>query len=87
MIFQYDEFADSMWVSLSEPASPCVYVEGCTAGVILRIEEASGIVRGFEVIAWSRRISKGTVLVPEVTDSDFQAQWIRNQSGMINRED
>ena len=66
MIFQYDEFADSLWVSLSEPSSPCVYMEGQTAGVLLRIEEATGIVRGFEIIAWSRRIAKGDVLVPEV---------------------
>lgn len=82
MIFQYDEFADSMWVSLSEPSSPCVYVEGQTAGVLLRVEESTGIVRGFEVIAWSRRIAKGTVLIPEVTDPEFQAQWIKNQSLM-----
>jgi hypothetical protein len=71
-----------MWVSLSEPSSPCVYLEGQTAGVLLRVEESTGIIRGFEVIVWSRRIAKGTVLIPEVTDPEFQAQWIRNQSLM-----
>lgn len=85
MIFQYDEFADSLWVSLSEPSSPCVYVEGQTAGVLLRIEEATGIVRGFEIIAWSRRIAKGDVLVPEVTDPGFQAQWNKNQSKLTGQ--
>jgi hypothetical protein len=55
-------------------------MEGQTAGVLLRIEESTGIVRGFEVIAWSRRITKGLVLVPEVTDSGFQALWLKNQS-------
>ncbi len=80
MIFQYDEFADSMWVSLSEPSSPCVYVESQTAGVLLRIEESTGIIRGFEVIAWSRRIAVGIIMVPEVTDPEFQAEWIRKQS-------
>jgi hypothetical protein len=85
MIFQYDEFADSLWVSLSEPSSPCVYAEGQTAGTILRVEESTGIVRSFEIIAWSRRIAKGDVLVPEVTDPGFQGQWIRNQSKMTEQ--
>lgn len=82
MIFQYDECADSMWVSISEPSSPCVYMESQTAGVLLRIEESTGIVRGFEVIVWSRRIAKGPVLIPEITDPEFQAQWIKNLSLM-----
>jgi len=86
MIFQYDEFADSLWVSLSEPSSLCVYMESQTAGVILRIEESTGIVRGFEVIAWSRRIAQGVVLVPEVTDPDFQSQWIKRQSLHTGKE-
>jgi hypothetical protein len=85
MIFQYDEFADSLWVSVSEPSSPCVYVEGQTAGTILRVEESTGIVRGFEIIAWSRRIAKGDVLVPEATDPGFQEQWIRDQSKMTEQ--
>jgi hypothetical protein len=80
MIFQYDECADSMWVSLSEPSSLCVYMEGQAPGVILRIEESTGIVRGFEVTAWSRRIAKGMILIPEITDPDFQTQWIKNLS-------
>lgn len=82
MIFEHDEFADSMWVSISEPSSPCVYVEGQTAGVLLRVEEATGIVRGFEVTAWSRRIAKGAVIVPEITEREFQVEWIRKQSLM-----
>jgi len=86
MIFQYDEFADSMWVSLSEPSSPCVYVESQTAGVLLRIEQTTGSVRGFEVTAWSRRIARGVVLVPEVTDPDFQSKWIKRQSEMTQRK-
>lgn len=87
MIIQYDEFADSMWVSLSEPSSPCVYVESQTSGVLLRIEESTGIVRGFEVIAWSRRIAKGAILIPEITDPEFQEQWIRNHTQMTNQPD
>jgi hypothetical protein len=84
MTFEYNEFADTMLVSVSEPASPCVYVEGQTAGVILRVEESTGIVRGFEVLLWSRRIAKGPVLIPEVTDPEFQTQWMTNLSLMRN---
>jgi hypothetical protein len=76
-----------MWVSLSEPLSPCVYVESQTAGVLLRIEESTGIVRGFEVIAWSRRIAKGIILIPEITDPEFQEQWIKNHIQMTNQTD
>jgi hypothetical protein len=84
MTFEYNEFADTMLVLISEPASPCVYVEGQTAGVILRVEESTGIVRGFEVLLWSRRIAKGPVLIPEVTDPEFQTQWMINLSLMRN---
>jgi hypothetical protein len=84
MTFEYNEFADAMLVAVSEPASPCVYVEGQTAGVILRVEESTGIVRGFEVLLWSRRIAKGPVLIPEVTDPEFQTQWMTNLSLMRN---
>ena len=79
MTFEYDDYSDTLLVSLSEPSSPCVYVEGHTPGVILQVEESKGIVRSFQVLVWSRRISKGPVLVPEVTDPDFQAHWIKNQ--------
>ena len=79
MTFEYNEFADVMWVSISKPTSPCVYVESQTPGVILRVEEDSGIVRGFEVLVWSRRIANGLVSVPEIDDSEFQARWTRNQ--------
>jgi hypothetical protein len=82
MTFEYNAFADVMVVSISEPSSTCVYVESQTPGVILRVEESVGIVRGFEVIVWSRRIAKGIVLVPEVTDPEFQALWMKNQSLM-----
>jgi len=85
MIFQYDEYADSMWVSLSEPTSPCVYREGQTPGVILRVEESTGIVRGFEVTAWSRRIAVGSVLVPEVGNTDFKSLWFIG--GQTNAEE
>ncbi len=78
MTFEYDEFADVLWVSVSEPSAPCVYVESQTLGVILRVEESTGVVRGFQVTAWTRRIALGTVLVPEVTDPEFQSQWIKN---------
>lgn len=80
MTFEYNDFSDVMFVSLSEPNAPCVYIESETPGVVLRIEEATGIVRGFEVLVWSRRIAKGLVLIPEVTDPDFHAQWIKNLS-------
>lgn len=82
MTFEYNEFADEMVVSISEPSSPCVYVESQTPGILLRVEELSGIVRGFQVFVWSRRIAKGIVLVPEVSDPEFQAQWLKNQSLM-----
>jgi hypothetical protein len=75
MTFEHDEFADVLWVSLSEPSSPCVDVESQTLGVILRVERSSGIVRGFQVTAWTRRITLGPVLVPEVTDPEFENQW------------
>jgi hypothetical protein len=78
--FEYNKFADAMLVSLSEPSSPCVYVEGQTPGVLLRVEESTGIVRSFEVLLWSRRIASGPVLVPEITDPEFQANWITNQA-------
>ena len=86
MIFQYDEFADSMWVSLSEPSSSCVYVESQTPGILLRVEEGNGIIRGFEIIAWSRRIAAGSIMIPEIVDPDFQAQWTKNLSLMRKAE-
>jgi hypothetical protein len=83
MTFEYDEFADVLWVSTSEPASPCVYVESKTVGVILRVEERTGAVRGFQVIAWSRRIAKGPVLIPEIDDKEFQTDWTNRLSRNI----
>lgn len=80
MTFEYSEFADVMVVSISEPLSPCVYVESQTAGVILRVEESTGTVRSFEVLVWSRRIAAGILMIPEITDPEFQAEWIRNLS-------
>jgi hypothetical protein len=82
MTFEYSEVADLMLVSLSEPSSPCVYEESQTPGVILRIEESTGIVRGFEILVWSRRIAKGPVLIPEVSDHEFQTEWLKNLSSM-----
>jgi hypothetical protein len=78
MIFEYDDCADVMWVSISEPSALCVYVEGQTPGVILRVEESTGIVRDIHVTAWSRRIAAGDVLIPELSDPEFQAQWIKD---------
>jgi hypothetical protein len=78
MTFEYDRFSDTMLVSLSEPSSPCVYIEGETAGVLLRVEESLAVVRSFEISLWSRRISNGPVLIPEITDSNFQIQWLQN---------
>ncbi len=80
MTFEYSKFADAMLVSISEPSLPCVYIEGQTPGVILRVEELTGIVRSFEVLLWSRRIAKGPILIPEITDPEFQARWRANQS-------
>jgi hypothetical protein len=80
MIFEYSEFADVMVVSISEPSAPCVYVESQTPGVILRVEESTGTVRSFEVLVWSRRIAVGILMIPEITDPEFQAEWIRNLS-------
>lgn len=75
MTFQYDEFADVLWVSLSEPTAACVDTESQTHGVILRIEESTGIIRGFQIIAWSRRIAVGPVIVPEIIDPEFREHW------------
>jgi hypothetical protein len=80
MTFEYDEFADTMWVALSEPMHPCVYTEGETAGVILRIEKISGIIRGFEITAWKRRLAHGLILIPEISDSNFSVNWIQEQA-------
>ncbi len=84
MTFEYSKFADTMVVSISEPSSQCVYVESQTPGVILRVEESTGIVRSFEVLLWSRRVAAGMVMVPEAIDPEFQAQWIRNQELLAN---
>lgn len=75
MTLEYDECSDVMSVSLSEPSSLCVYIESDTAGVLLRLEEATGLIRSFEVSSWSRRVATGPVLVPEVSDSDFRWRW------------
>ena len=80
MTFEYSEFADVMVVSISEPSSPCVQVESQTPGIILRVEESTGIVRSFEVLLWSRRISADVIIVPEIIDLEFQAEWVRNLS-------
>jgi hypothetical protein len=84
MTFEYDQFADSMWVSFWEPASKCVYIEGQTPGVILRLEETTGRICGFEVLVWSRRISHGPILVPEINDPGFQTQWLAKLSELRN---
>jgi hypothetical protein len=84
MTLEYGEFADVMVVSISEPSAPCVYFESQTPGVILRVEESTGIVRSFEVLLWSRRFARGPILVPEVTDPEFQSEWMRNQALMRN---
>jgi hypothetical protein len=86
MTFEYSEFADTMVISISEPSSPCVSVEGLTPGVILRVEESTGIVRSFQVLLWSRRIAHGPILIPEITDPEFQSQWIKNQSSLCAGE-
>jgi len=79
MTFEYNAFSDTLLVSISEPKAPCVYSESQTPGVLLRIEESTGIVRSFEVFVWSRRVTRGTVLIPEVNDPAFQAGWIKAQ--------
>jgi len=84
MTFEYDAYSDTMLVSISEPASPCVYVEGQTPGVILRVEDATGTVRSFEVLLWSRRIANSPVLVPEITDPEFQSQWLSNLQASLD---
>jgi len=86
MTFEYDTYSDTMLVSISEPSSSCVYVEGQTPGVILRVEDSTGIVRSFEVLLWSRRIAKGSVLVPEITDPEFQVQWLKNLELLRNNK-
>ncbi len=78
MTFEYNQFADAMLVSISEPSSSCVYIESQTPGVLLRVEESTGIVRSFEVVLWSRRIAAGLIMIPEVNDPGFQTQWLRN---------
>lgn len=78
MTFEYDSYSDTLLVSISEPAAPCVYVEGQTPGVLLRVEDSTGTIRSFEVLLWNRRIARGPVLVPEITDPEFQSQWLRN---------
>lgn len=80
MTFQYDEFADSLHVSLSEPSSACIYVESESFGVLLRVEEITGLIRGFEVSAWRKRIGIGQVLIPEIGNSDFVREWLLQQS-------
>jgi hypothetical protein len=80
MTFQYDECADVLWVALAEPRALCVYVESQTPGVILRVEEVTGAIRGFQILAWSRRIAVGPVLIPEIIDDDFQEQWTRRMA-------
>lgn len=79
MTFEYNTFADTLLVSISEPEAPCVYSESQTPGVLLRIEESTGIVRSFEVVLWSRRLARGLVLVPEVNDPEFQVRWTSAQ--------
>ena len=80
MTFEYDDFADVMWVALSEPSSVCVYVESKTPGVVLRVEEASGSIRGFQILVWSRRIARGPILIPEILDFEFEAEWKKKSS-------
>ena len=82
MIFEYGEFADVMIVSISEPSSPCVYVESQTPGVILRVEESTGIIRSFEILLWSRRLAAGDISIPELAGHEFKMQWTKNLASM-----
>ena len=83
MTFEHDQSADVLWVSLSEPATKCVYMESQTPGVILRIEASTGVIRGFEVIAWTRRVAAGPVLIPEIVDPGFQSEWLRTVQNQV----
>ncbi len=83
MTFEYNAFADTLLVSISEPQASCVYSESQTPGVLLRIEQSTGIVRSFEVFIWSRRIANGMVLVPEVNDPTFESQWVSTQKNTL----
>ena len=86
MTFEHNAFSDTLLVSISEPKAPCVYSESQTPGVLLRIEESTGIVRSFEVFVWSRRVARGIVLIPEVNDPAFEAQWVSKQKTLTQGE-
>jgi hypothetical protein len=77
MTFEHDQSADVLWVSLSEPAHKCAYMESQTPGVILRVEASTGVIRGFRILAWTRRVAVGPVLIPEIVDPNFQEEWLK----------
>ncbi len=75
MTLEYDDLADVMEVSFSEPTSKCTYVESIS-GAILRVEISTGRIVGARILGYSRRsIQSGVIDIPEMKDARFTAEW------------
>lgn len=75
MTLEYDDLADVMHVTFSEPESWCTYTES-SSGAILRVEEATGRIVGARILGFSRILAKvDAYSIPEMSDPGFQAEW------------
>ena len=75
MTFEYDDLADVMHISFSEPESMCTYTDS-VSGAILRVEKATGKIVGARILGFSHVIKRGAYDIPEMNDPNFQAEWI-----------
>ena len=48
MTFEYDDLADVMHISFSEPGSMCTYMDSAS-GAVLRIEKSTGKIVGVKI--------------------------------------
>jgi hypothetical protein len=75
MTFEYDDLADVMHISFSEPESMCTYIDS-VSGAILRVEKATGRIVGARILGFSRVIKHGAYNIPEMNDPSFQTEWV-----------
>ena len=79
MTFEYDELADVMHIEFAVPRSACTYMHS-VSGAILRVERATGRIVGARVIGWQKILEKGPLVIPEMEDINFAAQWLTDHT-------
>lgn len=77
MTISYDERADVLYLRFEDAGEGCDYIEP-TAGIVLRVDPASGRIVGCTILEFQDRLRKhGKLLIPEIREqilpSDLRA--------------